>query len=291
MFRHESNRNAKDTQHVMHLHSLSSQATLSTDQDSHNIPQDKHELTENPLLEQRCHNQRKELNTLGGKLQITRAMLREERNEHKRQMELKDEELRRCSVDNCKLRESVASFTKQKLILQPQQDLKDTDIALKYQNLCTAIADWEEMQFEEMDNPLEGLEYIAFRPAVRELIEAYLIAHGEAKIAVTHPTTGNIMMTCLIHCLLHDTVLKETICWPSLDPYIEKFVSFVKHGMKTMKPARGMAPLPSFSLQVTKSRQMSSLSGSGVQRSSECSAKARRCLVSEMSIWKSNVER
>jgi hypothetical protein len=54
---------------------------------------------------------------------------------------VKEEELRRRGLEIRKLRETTESHTGQKLILQPQQDFKDSDIAFKYQILCTAIAD------------------------------------------------------------------------------------------------------------------------------------------------------
>jgi hypothetical protein len=60
---------------------------------------------------------------------------------------VKEEELRRRGLEIRKLRETTESYTRQKLILQPQQDFKGSDIAFKYQNLCTAIADEEEIEF------------------------------------------------------------------------------------------------------------------------------------------------
>jgi hypothetical protein len=96
-------------------------------------------------LKQRCLHQRKEITAL-------RSKLLAERDEHKRQMQQMNDELKRRSLEATKLRESVESYTRQKLILQPQQDLKDSDIAFKYQDLCTAIADWEELQFGQLDN-------------------------------------------------------------------------------------------------------------------------------------------
>jgi predicted nucleic acid-binding Zn-ribbon protein len=85
------------------------------------------DASDGQLLQQRCHHQRKELARLGSKLSA-------ERNEHKRQMQQMNEELQRHSHEATKLRETVESYTRQKLILQPQQDLRDDDIAFKYQD-------------------------------------------------------------------------------------------------------------------------------------------------------------
>jgi hypothetical protein len=49
-----------------------------------------------------------------------------------------------------------------------------------------------------MDNPLEGLGNIDFGPAAVELVQAYLGAHSEAKIAITNPSAGKIMLTYMI---------------------------------------------------------------------------------------------
>ncbi|ERF70435.1 hypothetical protein EPUS_04713 [Endocarpon pusillum Z07020] len=143
-----------------------------------------------------------------------------EREEHRRETQEKDEMLRHCYHEISKLRASVESYTKQKLMLQPQQALKDSDIAFRYQDLCTAIADWEEIQFGHLDSPLQNLEQIRCSQMGKELVNAYLGFSDEAKIAVTHPMTENIMLTYWIH------------------RHLEKFVSVVKHGMRTMQPPR-----------------------------------------------------
>jgi hypothetical protein len=49
-----------------------------------------------------------------------------------------------------------------------------------------------------MDNPLESLGNIDFGPATVELVQAYLGARGEAKIAITHPSAGKIMLMYMI---------------------------------------------------------------------------------------------
>ncbi len=195
-----------------------------------------------------CQNQRTELNALVEKLRHSRSTQASDTVEHERQMQQKDKELRRCHLEISVLRTSVDSYIRQKLILQPQPDLTDADIVDKYEHLCTAIEDWEEFQFGDLDNPLESLQQMTFTPAGFKLLKAYLGIHGKARIAINHPTTGNIMLTYLIHCYLHDTILEEDMCWPSLEPLFEKFVSFIKYGMKTMQPPRGMTTLFTFSL-------------------------------------------
>jgi hypothetical protein len=87
-----------------------------------------------------------------------------------------------------------------------------------------------------MDNPLESLGNIDFGPATAELVQAYLGAHGEAKIAITYLSTGKIMPTYTIHRHLHQTMLQESICWLSLNASMENFVSLIKHGKQTVEP-------------------------------------------------------
>ncbi len=207
---------------------------------SNSTPLSHSDLSQRTVCVQHCRRQRIELKALGEKLKHARSTRETDAVEHERQMQQKDEELRLCHLEISKLRSSVDSYTRQKLILQPQQDLKDADIVDKYEHLCTAMGDWEEIQFGDLDNPLESLQHVMFTPAGIKLLEAYLSIQGEARIAIKHPTTGNIMLTYLIHSYLHDTILAENMCWPSLQPDFERFVSFIKCGMKTMQPPRGV---------------------------------------------------
>jgi len=232
--------NVSETCHRMKLRPRGSQTMSSSEK---NIQRTHPQYTsvdarERQLLERRCHNHRKEISAL-------RSTLSAERDKHERQIQMKDEELRRRSLEATKLRESVESYTRQKLILQPQQELKDSDIAFKYQDLCTAIADWEELQFGHLDNPLETLEQIEGSQNEIELLQAYLSVHGEAHIAFTHPATGNIMLTYVIHRHLSKMILQDSICWPSLSSYHEDLVAFIKRSMKSGSPPRGMMTVPS----------------------------------------------
>jgi hypothetical protein len=169
-----------------------------------------------------------------------------ERNEQNRHMQQKDEELCRCRLEISRLRRSVESCTRQRLILQPQEDLKDSDIASRYQDLCSAIEDWEDIQFGDLDNPIENFQPTGFGPGRINLAQEYLGNHGEANIASKHPSTGNTMLTYMVHCHLQTAILDEKICWPSLNPDMKKFVSFIQRGMRTANPPRGTITLPSF---------------------------------------------
>jgi hypothetical protein len=203
--------------------------------------------SEGQRLEQRCHHHRTTIKALN-------SMLSAQENEHQRQIQLKDKELQRRSLEVTNLRETVESYTRQKLILQPQQDLKDSDIAFKYQDLCTAIADWEELQFGHLDNPLETLGQIECSPEEIELLQAYLGVHDGAEIAITHPATGNLMLTCVVHRHFLETILQDDICWPSMHSHHEHFVAYMKRGMKTADPPRGMMTIPSSSAKLSQGR-------------------------------------
>jgi hypothetical protein len=105
-----------------------------------------------------------------------------------------------------------------------------------------------------LDNPLETLEQIEFSPQEYELLQAYLLVHDEAKIAIMHPATGNNMLTYVIHCHLFETVLQDSICWPSLRSHHENFVAYVKRSMKTADPPRGMMTIPSSFAELSRDR-------------------------------------
>ncbi len=235
-------RSPRENEHPMSLRPLKPQPTVSSEQDTRdNRTQRDHSLlTGREIVKQRGLNQRIQLRELGEQLILVRYELAAERGKNEHLMQLKDEELRRRHLEISDLRVSIVSYTRQKLILLPQQDLKDSDIAFKYQNLCTAIADWEEVEFGDLENPLENFGKIAFGPAAAGLVQTYLHIENEAKIADTHQFTGKITLTYMIHLQLQQTSLLENICWPSLDPSIENFVSFIEHGIRTIQPPRGM---------------------------------------------------
>ncbi|KAL9626206.1 MAG: hypothetical protein Q9164_007922, partial [Protoblastenia rupestris] len=116
-------------------------------------------------LVQSRKNQRTELKALGAKLKHARSTQASDAAEHERQMRQKDEEFRRCHLKISGWRVSFDSYTRQKLILEPSQDSEDADIVDTYERLCTAIEEWEEIQFGDFDNPLKSLQQIPLTPA------------------------------------------------------------------------------------------------------------------------------
>ncbi len=123
--------------------------------------------------------------------------------------------------------------------MQPLEHMTDTDIAEQYRSLCESVADWTDTRFGDFDHPFSRLHTCMGREVPAKLIHDYLIQGKKMELAQKYPSAGCTMITFLICRHLYQTILRETLCYPSLDPQCEEFVSFIANAMRQNEPRRG----------------------------------------------------
>lgn len=123
--------------------------------------------------------------------------------------------------------------------MQPLEHMTDTDIAEQYRCLCESIADWTDTHFGDYDEPFSRLQACMSREIPARLIHEYLLQGKRIEMVQKYPTTGCTMITFLIHRHVHQSILRETLCYPSLGAQCEEFVSFITNAMRQNEPRRG----------------------------------------------------
>ncbi len=128
--------------------------------------------------------------------------------------------------------------------MQPLEHLTDSEVAEQYRTLCESISDWTDSQFGDYDIPLSMLEACFGTGTPARLVHAYLVPDRLMEVAKKYPNAACPIITYLIHRHVDQSILREDLCFPGLDPTCEEFVSFMANAMKNNKPSRGIAASP-----------------------------------------------
>lgn len=127
--------------------------------------------------------------------------------------------------------------------MQPLEHLTDCEIAGQYRSLCESISDWTDSQFGDNDNALSGLDICLKNDSPASSLQEYLIQGHLMNVVKQTPNATCAVIIHLIQFELHQAVLRQDLCFPSLDLKFEKFVSLVANAMRTNEPCRGMGLL------------------------------------------------
>jgi hypothetical protein len=122
--------------------------------------------------------------------------------------------------------------------LQPQNQVSDAQIGRQYRDLCEAIADWVDSDFEELDGYLQTFSKGLFPPEIFDLLN-HVFASGEMAVIINHPSAESCMTRFIIHAVLHDTVLAVDQCFPGIGYAAERLLSRIEVGMRNLVPKRG----------------------------------------------------
>lgn len=139
------------------------------------------------------------------------------------------------------LRIALRECKEQIFAMHPLSCSTDDEISKQYVALCDSIANWEEIQFGELENPLGYFHHIKFSHESFRLVRAYLGGHKEIQTVDDYPAAGNLMLTYLVHLHLHQKILQDRIFFPSLHLTYERFISFIENDMRKNEPRRGQS--------------------------------------------------
>jgi hypothetical protein len=123
--------------------------------------------------------------------------------------------------------------------LQPQNQVSDAQIGRQYRDLCEAIADWVDSDFEELDGYLQTFSKGLFPPEIFDLLKYHVFASGEMAVIINHPSAESCMTRFIIHAVLHDTVLAVDQWFPGIGYAAERLLSRIEVGMRNLVPKRG----------------------------------------------------
>jgi len=123
--------------------------------------------------------------------------------------------------------------------LQPQNQVSDAQIGRQYRDLCEAIADRVDSDFEELDGYLQTFLTGSFPPEVLELLQNDVFASGEMAVIINHPSAESCMTRFIIHAVLHNTVLAVDQWFPGIGYAAESLLSRIEVGMRNLVPKRG----------------------------------------------------
>lgn len=164
---------------------------------------------------------------------------------YERREETKSEELLQANMQIEQLQTCVGELKQQVFSLQPLEYASDGQLIKQYQSLCASISDWADIQFGNFDHPLAQVHDLPVRGDNRCLIREYIAKDDLWDTISRYPSADIVMITYLLYKHLHETVLKEEICFVSLRQSHENFVSFVERELKHLDPPRGR-PLDEF---------------------------------------------
>jgi hypothetical protein len=123
--------------------------------------------------------------------------------------------------------------------LQPQNQVSDAQIRRQYRDLCDAIADWVDSDFEELDGHLQTFLKGLFPPEILEVLENHVFASGEMAVIINHPSAESCMTRFTIHAFLHATVLTIDKWFLGIGYAAERLLSRIEVGMRNLVPKRG----------------------------------------------------
>lgn len=123
--------------------------------------------------------------------------------------------------------------------LQPQTQVSDGQIGRQYRDLCEAITDWVDSDFEELDGYLQTFSKGLFPPEIFDLLKYHVFASGEMAVIINHPSAESCMTRFIIHAVLHDTVLAVDQWFLGIGYAAERLLSRIEVGMRNLVPKRG----------------------------------------------------
>ncbi|KAF7511581.1 hypothetical protein GJ744_004169 [Endocarpon pusillum] len=188
-------------------------------------------------------NLKEHIRCAGAELKSTvqeRDALRNRLTEYERREQSKNGELVQAKADIQHLKKCLDDCKERIFKMQPLEHLTDSEIAEQYRTLCDSISDWTDSQFGDYDNPLGMLDACFATETPTKLIHAYLIRDGLMEVVKKCPTAAFPIITYLIHRHVYQSVLRENLCFPGLDPQCEDFVFFMANAMKNNEPRRGI---------------------------------------------------
>lgn len=168
-----------------------------------------------------------------------RNALQEMLEGYERREQSKSGEILQAKADIQHLEKCLDGCKEQIFKMQPLQHMTDSEIADQYRLLCESISDWTDNHFGDCENSFGRLQECCGEEISGKLIHKYLVQDGQINVVRKYPLAGSTMITFLIHRHLYQSILRENLCYPSLDEKCEDFVSFMENEMRHNEPRRG----------------------------------------------------